>query len=57
MPMTYSITNGIGFGFISYTMIMLLSGKGKQVHPLMYLISVAFVLNFLLPVLKIVFKF
>ncbi len=57
MPMTYSITNGIGFGFISYTLIMLLSGKGKQVHPLMYLVSVAFVLNFLLPVLKMVFKF
>ena len=29
MPMTYSITNGIGFGFISYTLIMLLSGKGR----------------------------
>lgn len=57
MPMTYSITNGIGFGFISYTLIMLLSGKGRQVHLLMYLVSIAFTLNFLLPVLKMVFKF
>jgi AGZA family xanthine/uracil permease-like MFS transporter len=57
MPMTYSITNGIGFGFISYTLIMLLSGKGKQVHLLMYLVSIAFTLNFLLPALKVAFKF
>ena len=57
MPMTYSITNGIGFGFISYTLIMLLSGKGRQVYLLMYLVSIAFTLNFLLPILKVVFKF
>src|SRR3990170_3390295 len=57
MPLTYSISNGIGFGFIVYTLIMLLSGKGKQVHLLMYLASTAFILDFLLPVFKIVFKF
>jgi AGZA family xanthine/uracil permease-like MFS transporter len=57
MPLTYSISNGIGFGFISYTLIMLLSGKGNKVHPLMYLVSSAFTLDFLLPVLKIIFKF
>ncbi|MCJ7458797.1 MAG: NCS2 family permease [candidate division Zixibacteria bacterium] len=57
MPLTYSISNGIGFGFIAYTLIMLLSGKGRQVHLLMYLVSIAFTLNFLLPVLKVVFKF
>jgi AGZA family xanthine/uracil permease-like MFS transporter len=57
MPLTYSISNGIGFGFISYTLIMLLSGKGNKIHPLMYLVSAAFTLDFLLPVLKIIFKF
>jgi AGZA family xanthine/uracil permease-like MFS transporter len=57
MPLTHSISNGIGFGFITYTLIMLLSGKGKNVHPLMYLVSFAFTLDFLLPVLKIAFKF
>jgi len=56
MPLTYSISNGIGFGFIAYTLIMLLSGKGGKVHPLMYLVSAAFTLDFLLPVLKMVFK-
>lgn len=57
MPLTYSISNGIGFGFIAYTLIMLLSGKGKQVHFLMYLVSIAFTLDFLLPVFKVAFKF
>lgn len=57
MPLTYSISNGIGFGFIAYTLIMLLSGKGNKVHPLMYLVSAAFTLDFLLPVLRIIFKF
>lgn len=57
MPLTYSISNGIGFGFIAYTLIMLLSGKGNKVHPLMYLVSSAFTLDFLLPVLKIIFRF
>ena len=57
MPLTYSISNGIGFGFIAYTLIMFLSGKGKNIHPLMYLVSFAFTLDFLLPVFKVVFKF
>ena len=42
MPFTFSITNGVGFGFISYTVIALLRGKWKEVHWLMYLISAVF---------------
>ncbi|MDH4222020.1 MAG: NCS2 family permease, partial [candidate division Zixibacteria bacterium] len=57
MPLTYSISNGIGFGFIAYTLIMLLAGKGNKVHPLMYLVSAAFFLDFLLPALKIILEF
>jgi AGZA family xanthine/uracil permease-like MFS transporter len=47
IPLTYSIADGIGVGFISYTLIKLLSGKGKDVHPLMYVLAVIFVLYFM----------
>ena len=47
MPFGYSITVGIGVGFIAYTLIELFNGKGKRVHPLMWLVSVLFVLYFL----------
>ena len=36
MPFTYSITNGIGAGFVSYCVIKLLRGKGAEVHAMMY---------------------
>ncbi|USS39955.1 NCS2 family permease [Thermococcus aggregans] len=43
IPYTYSIANGIGMGFISYTIIKLLSGRGKEVHPLMYVLALIFI--------------
>ncbi|MGB8658043.1 MAG: NCS2 family permease [Candidatus Zixiibacteriota bacterium] len=52
MPLTYSISNGIGFGFIAFTLIKLLSGKGKEVHWLMYVVSFAFAVDFAIPALK-----
>jgi AGZA family xanthine/uracil permease-like MFS transporter len=52
MPFTYSISVGVGAGFVSYTLIKLLVGKGKQVHVLMYVVSAAFVIYFALDVLK-----
>ncbi len=52
MPFSYSITNGIGAGFVSYTFIKLVRGKGGQVHWMMYLVSVAFVVYFALDWLK-----
>ncbi len=55
--MTYSISNGIGFGFIAFTLIKLLSGKGREVHWLMYLVSLAFAVDFAIPALKSVFGF
>ncbi|MFM9124155.1 MAG: hypothetical protein ACKOSO_03110 [Actinomycetota bacterium] len=36
MPFTYSITNGVGFGIISYVVIAVLRGQGTKVHPLLY---------------------
>jgi AGZA family xanthine/uracil permease-like MFS transporter len=46
MPFTYSITNGVGAGFISYSLIALLRGKGRDVHWLMWLVSAVFVWYF-----------
>ncbi len=46
MPFTYSITAGIGAGFISYTLIKLINGKASAVHPLMYLVAGLFVIYF-----------
>jgi AGZA family xanthine/uracil permease-like MFS transporter len=48
MPFTYSITNGIGAGFVSYAFIKVVRGKGGEVHPMMYAVAVAFVIYFVL---------
>jgi AGZA family xanthine/uracil permease-like MFS transporter len=48
MPFSYSITNGIGAGFVSYVVIKLVRGRGGAVHPLMYAAAAAFVLYFIL---------
>ncbi len=48
MPFAYSISDGIGFGFISYSVIKLARGKAKEVPVLVYVISVLFVLKYIL---------
>lgn len=47
IPMTYSITNGIGFGFISYVIIKVAQGKAKDVKPLMWVAALAFLAVFI----------
>ncbi|AIF69429.1 permease [Palaeococcus pacificus DY20341] len=47
IPFTYSIADGIGMGFISYAVIKALSGRGKEVHPLLYVLALVFVAYFL----------
>jgi AGZA family xanthine/uracil permease-like MFS transporter len=42
MPFTYSITNGVGDGFLSYMLIKILQGKFREVHPLLYGIALVF---------------
>lgn len=49
MPFTYSITNGIGWGFILFTFIKWVKGKGSEVHWMMWLATFAFVIYFALP--------
>jgi AGZA family xanthine/uracil permease-like MFS transporter len=46
MPFTYSISVGIGAGFIAYVAIKVVVGKGAQVHPLLWGVAAAFVLYF-----------
>ncbi|MBO4159982.1 NCS2 family permease [Micromonospora antibiotica] len=47
MPFTYSISNGIGAGIISYVLLKLAKGKAREIHPLLYAVAVLFVLYFL----------
>lgn len=48
MPFTYSIANGIAAGIISYPIVKLVTGKGKKVHPLIYILAVIFIIRFLI---------
>ena len=50
MPATYSIAEGISFGMISYAGIKLLTGRGKEVSPLVYGLAVIFLLRYIVPV-------
>ena len=45
MPLTSSIANGFAFGFISFAFIKTLAGKPKEVSPIMWLVSIAFMIN------------
>ncbi len=47
MPLTYSIATGIGIGFIFYPITMIVKGKAKEIHPIMYFFFVIFVLYFI----------
>jgi AGZA family xanthine/uracil permease-like MFS transporter len=49
MPLTYSITNGIAAGFVAWVFMKIVSGKIREIHPLMWIVSAAFVLYFAIP--------
>jgi adenine/guanine/hypoxanthine permease len=46
MPFSFSITNGIGAGFVSYVVIKLLAGRGRELHPVLWVIALLFVAYF-----------
>lgn len=46
MPLTYSIANGIGIGFISWALVNALSGRARKVHWLMWIVAAGFTLYF-----------
>jgi len=45
IPLTYSITNGIAFGFISHCLIQLVRGRIRQVHPMLYIVALLFLIS------------
>lgn len=53
MPFFYSITDGIAFGFIAHVVIKIAKGKVKEIHPLMYVIVLLFVLKYVISALPI----
>jgi AGZA family xanthine/uracil permease-like MFS transporter len=52
MPFTYSITNGVGAGFISYVVLQAVSGRARRVHPLLWGIALVFAIYFALEPIK-----
>jgi AGZA family xanthine/uracil permease-like MFS transporter len=48
MPLTFSITDGIGFGIITYTFLMVVAKKSKEIHWLLYLITFLFLARYIL---------
>ena len=48
IPFTYSISNGIGLGFITYVIVAIVRGKIKEIRPLMWVAAIAFLLYFLM---------
>ncbi|MEZ0199727.1 NCS2 family permease, partial [Pseudomonas qingdaonensis] len=45
MPLTYSIANGIAFGFIAWTAVKLISGRRRDLNPALVILSILFVIK------------
>jgi adenine/guanine/hypoxanthine permease len=52
MPFTFSITDGIGLGFLAFVIARAAQGRAREVHPFMWIASAAFFLYFLVPFLQ-----
>ncbi|NMB98527.1 MAG: NCS2 family permease [Clostridiaceae bacterium] len=48
MAFSYSISNGIAAGFIFYVITKIVKGKAKEVHPIMYIVTILFLISFIL---------
>ena len=49
MPLTYSMSHGIGFGFIAFCVLKVATGKVREIKPLMWIAALAFLVSFLEP--------
>ena len=47
MPLTFSITVGIGAAFVAYVVVKVVAGKFREVHPLMWVVAIAFLVYFM----------
>lgn len=55
MPFTYSISNGIGAGFISYVLVKVVRGKTREIHPLLWTVAALFALYFAIGPIRALF--
>ncbi len=46
MPLAVSITEGVAFGVVAYAVLKVVTGRGRQVHPLLYIFAVLFVVRY-----------
>ena len=46
MPLAVSITEGVAFGLLAYVVLKLATGRGREVHPLMYVFAILFLLRY-----------
>ncbi|PYG84358.1 AGZA family xanthine/uracil permease-like MFS transporter [Ruminiclostridium sufflavum DSM 19573] len=51
MPFAYSISSGISTGFIFYVVVKICKGKAKEVHPIMYIVTGLFIINYVVSAL------
>jgi AGZA family xanthine/uracil permease-like MFS transporter len=49
MPLTFSITDGIAFGFITYALLKLVTGRAKEAHWLIYVFAILFIIRYAVP--------
>jgi len=50
--LSYSISNGIAFGFLAYILVHVVQGRAKEVHPIVYGSAALFILNFVMTALE-----
>lgn len=48
MPLTYSIASGFAFGFVAYAALKLFSGRYREVSPVMWVVCIVFIINFIM---------
>lgn len=48
MPLTFNIATGFGFGFITYVILRLLSGRWRELSPILCIVALCFAINFIL---------
>jgi adenine/guanine/hypoxanthine permease len=53
MPFTYSITNGIGIGFLTFCLLRLVAGRAREVPIALYVVSAVFAFYYLMPALRL----
>ena len=52
MPLTFTITNGIAAGFITYVFLKVVRGRAREIHPLMWIVTIGFIIFFAVPWLQ-----